>query len=464
MQTMTFVIYSRIAESLNSRTSVTSAPTLTGQQLPMFPNLFRPIHAMQTSAAPSLPFANVVSSLAVINKDSSAAPSLPSTENVVLKESLEKLTIAEQTNESQDIELPVLPKTPLTEVVSDDVVPTMGNESYHTVAKPIPLHPGDERITAIVVSPVVEEIFFQNINEDGVFIETDLTTEVDSDVKEVQIELIEVPVDEQFTGELEKQSPEISIAAEISSRSVSRDGSEHIDTAAIGESQLDNSAELSSEKESVDGTVRIPAGTDVKIAEQKEEVTVIEEKQEFVEEEKLDQKKNKSPAEEKDEMNDELSPTAEEYEEGLQFGVEEDKEVFSYGLGETHVGYIAPASTPAPSLAPLAEIETDTVDDDLSEELQSKEPPKLVAQSKNLKLPLRTTTVPKNSTTEEARKRRRKKHSDSKKSPLATGSSVEEKDKDELLTSSAASSAKGTTATESQAEADINAVCPWEDE
>ncbi|KAH8272731.1 hypothetical protein KR026_006960 [Drosophila bipectinata] len=134
---------------------------------------------------------------------------------------------------------------------------------------------------------------------------------------------------------------------------------------------------------------------------------------------------------------EELSPTTDEYQEGLQFGSDPKDVVDDYESIDTdlQLGYIPPAPTPAPSLAPLAELDVDTVDDELCEPYPDPEPVALV--------PAAATPT---SSNEEARKRRKKRNSEGKKV-----SSQDDKDKEKA----------GGSSMEA---ADHNAVCPWEDE
>ncbi|XP_017068372.1 uncharacterized protein LOC108106035 isoform X2 [Drosophila eugracilis] len=145
---------------------------------------------------------------------------------------------------------------------------------------------------------------------------------------------------------------------------------------------------------------------------------------------------------------DELSPTTDEYQEGLQFGSDAKDAVDDFD--SIDVGYIPPAPTPAPSMAPLAELDVDTVDDEPCE------PPPLPAaqptSSSSRELVMASASVSATATptssNEEARKRRKKRNSESKKL-----SSQDEKDKESR-----------DKAGGSSIDADHNAVCPWEDE
>ncbi|KAI8034598.1 hypothetical protein M5D96_012652 [Drosophila gunungcola] len=141
---------------------------------------------------------------------------------------------------------------------------------------------------------------------------------------------------------------------------------------------------------------------------------------------------------------DELSPTTDEYQEGLQFGSDTKDAVDDFD--SIDVGYIPPAPTPAPSMAPLAELDVDTVDDEPCEPCEPCEPPPTATSSREMVVVSTTSaTATPTSSNEEARKRRKKRNSENKKL-----SSQDEKDK-----------AGGSSSMDA---ADHNAVCPWEDE
>ncbi|XP_017869062.1 PREDICTED: uncharacterized protein LOC108617794 [Drosophila arizonae] len=129
----------------------------------------------------------------------------------------------------------------------------------------------------------------------------------------------------------------------------------------------------------------------------------------------------------------ELSPTTDEYQEGMHFSNKDV--VFDYDIIETerYLGCTAPAPTPAPSLAPLAVLEVDIADDEPLDES---------AAAKAL------TPVLNN---DEVCRRRKKRNSATK-----TLSSFDERDK---LTEKPDFPAPTYTD-----EAEHNAVCPWEDE
>jgi len=142
---------------------------------------------------------------------------------------------------------------------------------------------------------------------------------------------------------------------------------------------------------------------------------------------------------------DELSPTTDEYQE---FGDAKDA---VDDFDSIDIGYIPPAPTPAPSMAPLAELDVDTVDDEPCE--PAAPPPSHSApassSSRELVMASGSVTATPTSSNEEARKRRKKRNSEGKKL-----SSQDDKDKD------AHERAGGS----SMDAADHNAVCPWEDE
>ncbi|KAH8367883.1 hypothetical protein KR084_003904 [Drosophila pseudotakahashii] len=146
---------------------------------------------------------------------------------------------------------------------------------------------------------------------------------------------------------------------------------------------------------------------------------------------------------------DELSPTTDEYQEGLQFGSDAKDAVDDFD--SIDVGYIPPAPTPAPSMAPLAELEADTVDDEPFPEPEAPQvpvpvPPSSSSSSREMVLASASVSVTATPTSsnEEARRRRKKRNSEGKK----LSSSQDEKEK----------------AGGSSMDADHNAVCPWEDE
>ncbi|XP_043659403.1 uncharacterized protein LOC122624040 isoform X1 [Drosophila teissieri] len=146
---------------------------------------------------------------------------------------------------------------------------------------------------------------------------------------------------------------------------------------------------------------------------------------------------------------DELSPTTDEYQEGLQFGDAKDA---VDDFDSIDVGYIPPAPTPAPSMAPLAVLDVDTVDDEPCEPAPSAPPPAPPSSSSRelvMASGSASASATPTSSNEEARKRRKKRNSEGKKL-----SSQDEKDRE----------AREKAGGSSMDAADHNAVCPWEDE
>lgn len=174
-----------------------------------------------------------------------------------------------------------------------------------------------------------------------------------------------------------------------------------------------------------------------------EESTPMESYSENVEEQQHEQKQNKQSlsthkssqqmnvvqkmflTEEDAGINDDLSPTTDEYQECMPFqaqrGDSEDYDLAAGG-GNLLPGCVAPAPTPAPSIAPLAEVEFDPQDDETDIE------PKEVVELK-----------------EEEHKKRRKRRSHDKADSQDKSSTPEEGNKTNV-------------------QKDQYAVCPWEDE
>lgn len=131
----------------------------------------------------------------------------------------------------------------------------------------------------------------------------------------------------------------------------------------------------------------------------------------------------------------ELSPTTDEYQEGMHFGDASKDAVYDDDIidSKRNKCYVPPAPTPAPSMAPLAVLDVDTVDDDLFEE--------------SITVQIVTPSVSK----DEERRRRKKRNSEGKKV-----NSLDEKDKGNEKAS--------TSAQTNTNEVEHNAICPWEDE
>ncbi|XP_041451362.1 uncharacterized protein LOC111082044 isoform X2 [Drosophila obscura] len=172
-------------------------------------------------------------------------------------------------------------------------------------------------------------------------------------------------------------------------------------------------------------------------------------------------------------LQDELSPTTDEYQEGLQFGNDSKDVVDDYDSidSDIQLGYIPPAPTPAPSMAPLAELDVDTmVDDEPADEYEpasTEYPPVAVPVAPTAAAAATATaTATPTSSNDEARKRRKKRNSDGKKH-----SSQEDKDakdakdaKDGGKDVSGSVSGSGSGSGVVVVDPEHNAVCPWEDE
>lgn len=127
----------------------------------------------------------------------------------------------------------------------------------------------------------------------------------------------------------------------------------------------------------------------------------------------------------------ELSPTTEEYQEGMHFGDASKDADYEYDIMDSKRNkcYVPPAPTPAPSMAPLAVLDVDTVEDDLFDE---------TVQSDGL------------GNEEELRRRKTRNLEGKKKNPF---------DENETQNEIA-----GTSTQTNTNELEHNAICPWEDE
>lgn len=151
---------------------------------------------------------------------------------------------------------------------------------------------------------------------------------------------------------------------------------------------------------------------------------------------------------------EELSPTTEEYQEccppdDYQYDISTEGEILVPGC-------VAPAPTPAPSIAPLAEVEVDPPDDDLDAEELEDVVPGAVGQRAGTKLSSQNDVATEdvdanNQYIEQTKRKRKKRNSESKlekDSPCAV-----------LEPPQIVETTQMETDTPSR-----NAVCPWEDE
>lgn len=427
--------------------STTPSPTVTLQQ-GNIPALF------------AIGQANVASTTTTTNDNSNVVTKdPPSSSDAELEEELNKLAISERTSESSGSAVLPTPNATPTPPPQTKITPPPEEQATAAVAELV----STETQTHAVEEEEEEEeqespresspsdsLHGNEGEEASGGNEGEFEAEVDSEIQEVQIELIESsegyeklcesqecldmsPPTIQIDDNDEEGKQEIKSAHHQSSECVVAEveQSEPKDTPQRSPSV---SAKQSPEKES---TVEA-------LASHSEKGSPIEHQQE--QQQPQEELPPSSPLEE-------LSPTTDEYQEGLEFG-DDGKNDFDIADSESTVGYIPPAPTPAPSMAPLAEMDTDTVDEEYSEELKPKE---IVVSDKTAKLPLSSITK---TTADEARKKRKKRHLDTKKSV-----SAEEKEKEKASTSAAVTTA--TVVKESSSakpEADITTVCPWEDE
>lgn len=151
---------------------------------------------------------------------------------------------------------------------------------------------------------------------------------------------------------------------------------------------------------------------------------------------------------------EELSPTTEEYQEccppdDYQYDISTEGEILVPGC-------VAPAPTPAPSIAPLAEVEVDPPDDELDiddlEDIASVAvEPRLVTKLSSQNSDDAATDVASNQAPEQTKRKRKKRNSESK---LEKDSACAVLDPPQIV-----ETPQMETDTPSR-----NAVCPWEDE
>lgn len=150
---------------------------------------------------------------------------------------------------------------------------------------------------------------------------------------------------------------------------------------------------------------------------------------------------------------EELSPTTEEYQEccppdDYQYDISTEGEILAPGC-------VAPAPTPAPSIAPLAEVEVDPPDDELDIEELDDVVPGAIGQRSDIKLASQNSedvaTAEVDASNQQTKRKRKKRNSESKvekDSPCAV-----------LDPPQIVETPQMETDTPSR-----NAVCPWEDE
>uniref|UniRef100_A0A1A9YUJ9 Regulator of G-protein signaling 7 n=1 Tax=Glossina morsitans morsitans TaxID=37546 RepID=A0A1A9YUJ9_GLOMM len=464
---------SRISEfplgqpSTSNKISPTPSPTVGNQHLAIFPTILKPLQVAQGATAAAATLGNVVTHTGGnISKD---PPSISDGE----VEELNRLSISERNSESSASELPVLPTPTPTPTPPPSPTPPL-------LTKITP--PDEEKAQnqlREVPTPFNESIHKDQQKRSGenlLLTEEKFVAEVDAEVQEVQIELFEATTSEGYQKLCESQeAAEVSAPAVNTVEEESRDKVDNQLTLSSSQSLKCLSAEILSKEQFEQNKNEVTKLQSAELCSNnsaEKAITTVDDGNvsEAVVNEST-QKPDLSALEDTSEYfagPEELSPTTDEYQEGLQFGAE-DKDIYDYELGISEAGYIAPASTPAPTMAPLAEMDTDTVDDEPSEEVKPKEPPPIPTSPPILMKPLKfpVCAAPKYSN-EEVKKRRKKRHMDGKKF-ASTEDKEKDKDKDKATTSTAAAAATAAappTSKDASAknDTDLATVCPWEDE
>lgn len=147
---------------------------------------------------------------------------------------------------------------------------------------------------------------------------------------------------------------------------------------------------------------------------------------------------------------EELSPTTEEYQECC--APDDDYQYDIATVGELlAAGCVAPAPTPAPSIAPLAEVEVDPPDDDVEMVDQQSEMAIGTAM-----IPTTVAAIAEKQDSVEHKRKRKKKNS----IEMKTDKDLESGDAIVAITTTTTT----TVVTASDDPHNRNAVCPWEDE
>ena len=181
-------LFSRISEfpagrpSTSTKTSTTPSPTV-GIKQGAFPALFAPLQGAQFASAAVATLGNVVTTTTnIVSKDP------PSSSDAEVEDELNKLSLSERNSESSASELPVLPTpnpTP-TPPPTTKITPPPADEpslvTIETQTQPIELE---------CLSPARESSLSEEGEENNAVTEGEFEAEVDSEIQEVQIELIE---------------------------------------------------------------------------------------------------------------------------------------------------------------------------------------------------------------------------------------------------------------------------------
>ncbi|XP_017474605.1 PREDICTED: uncharacterized protein LOC108365155 isoform X1 [Rhagoletis zephyria] len=463
---------SRIAEyqygqtCISAKTSSTPSPTV-GSQSVVDATLPTPTPPLLTQSIATIATATAISSSSgTISKDP------PSISDVEIEEELNKLAISQRNSESSASEMSALPPPTPTPPPMTKVTPPPPDDSVPTYYQPAELVSCESPHSDLLCG--AEESGGSGNSDNGSLIISE--SDVAVPVQEVQIELIEsFDVQEEKSPQLPK--PTIQVDQEVEPSAATDVGAEAPTEAEASDSEtqktptpsLGNSTQVTPVAEQtlppLFNTSEVQPAAQAHITQMFADampmaVSMIPPPPPPIgpmeEEEQLRMEEEIAAAQETQE---ELSPTTDEYQEGLQFDGD-DKEDYDYDIidTDTQAGYIPPAPTPAPSMAPLAEMDIDTVDDD--EPCEEIEP--MVEVEELPKTPTAETVMPAIVETivpviaEEVKKRRKKRIVDGRKPH-----SVDEKER-------ASTSAAGGATTEASGgtnnQADRNAVCPWEDE
>ncbi|XP_054727371.1 uncharacterized protein LOC129237029 isoform X1 [Anastrepha obliqua] len=448
--------------SVSAKTSSAPSPTVGCQSV---------VDATLPTPTPPL-FTQSIATMAAVTAISSSSGTItkdpPSTSDAEVEEELNKLAISQRNSESSASEMSVLPPPTPTPPPLTKVTPPPPDDSVCTYYQQVEIVSCESSQSDLLCGAEGS-----GGSDNGSIIISE--TEVEVPVQEVQIELIEC-FDFQEENNPQLPTPTIQIELEMDAPAAadvhealrktevpkdearatptpSRDNSvpetpeiEEQQSSAASTPEPQTSPQIHTSMSS--GALPMAAST---VPPPPPPIGPMEEEEQLRIEEEI------AAAQETQE---ELSPTTDEYQEGLQFDTD-GKEDYDYDIvdTDTQAGYIPPAPTPAPSMAPLAEMDIDTVDDEPCEEpelmLEVTELPTTptpAIDAVEMMPALVETAAPAN--TEEVKKRRKKRGMDSKKIH-----SVDEKEK-------ASTSAGGTTDASggTKSEADRNAVCPWEDE
>uniref|UniRef100_W8AZL5 Regulator of G-protein signaling 7 n=1 Tax=Ceratitis capitata TaxID=7213 RepID=W8AZL5_CERCA len=352
--------------SVSAKTSSSPSPTVGSQSVvdttlpaPSPPPLFS--QSIVTIAAVT----GVSSSSGIILKDP------PSMSEAEIEEELHKLAISQRNSESSASDMSaLLPPTPTPPPITK-VTPPPPDDNVSLYNPPMEVVSCESSQSDLVCG--AERSGGSGNSDNGSIIISE--TEVEVPVQEVQIELIELQ--EEKTRNL--STPTIQVEEDDSSADHAEVDIAELEQQATPTTSRGNSAPETPEREEqqflppnnkLDLQLKTQLHTSKSLSTISVAITTIPPPPPPIgpmeEEEQLREEEEIAAAQETQE---ELSPTTDEYQEGLQFDAD-SKEDYEYDIidTDTQAGYIPPAPTPAPSMAPLAEMDIDTVDDEPCEE------------------------------------------------------------------------------------------------